>query len=133
VSWSSARLNEVGSTLGPEWWAEWAREPGFGSGWHSAGNHFGIRGFGVNLSEADAGREIIVPHIETDYGRQEELYLVVRGRARFTLDGEEVELGELDMLHVTHEVMREAIALESPTVIACIGGTPGEAYNDPNG
>jgi hypothetical protein len=29
--------------------------------------------------------------------------------------------------------MREAIALESPTVIACIGGTPGEAYNDPNG
>jgi hypothetical protein len=129
VSWRAATLAEVGSTFGPEWWATWAREPDFGGGWHSVGGHFGITGFGVNVSRADAGREIIVPHTETDDGRQEELYIVVRGRARFTLDGEELELGELELLHATHEVMREAVALETPTVIVCVGGTPGEPYS----
>jgi hypothetical protein len=129
VSWRTARLSEVGSTFGPEWWARWAREPGFGAGWHSVGGHFGIGGFGINISEAAAGREIIVPHTETDDGRQEELYILVRGRARFTVDGEQVELGELELLHATHDVMREAIALETPTVIVCVGGTPGEPYS----
>jgi mannose-6-phosphate isomerase-like protein (cupin superfamily) len=132
VTWSTARVGEIGSVLGPEWWAQWARDPEYGSGWHSVGKHFGIQGFGANISEADAGREIIVPHTETDYGAQEELYIVVRGRARFTIDGEDVELGELDMLHVTHEVTREATALDTPTLIVCVGGTPGAAYSDPN-
>jgi uncharacterized cupin superfamily protein len=130
MSWRSARLSEVRSVLGPEWWATWAREPDFGSGWHSVGKHFGIAGFGVNVSEAEAGREIVVPHTESDEGGQEELYIVIRGRARFTLDGETVDLGELDLLHATHDVMREAIALETPTVVVCVGGIPGEPYRD---
>jgi mannose-6-phosphate isomerase-like protein (cupin superfamily) len=132
MSWRVARLDEIGSDLGPEWWAEWAREPDFGLGWHSVRTHFGIEGFGVNISQADAGRELIVPHTETAYGEQEELYLMLRGRARFTVGGEEVELGELEMLHVTHEVERDAIALDSPTFVLCVGGTPGRPY-DPSG
>jgi hypothetical protein len=33
-----------------------------------------------------AGQELIVPHDETSFGGQEEVYVVVRGRARFVCD-----------------------------------------------
>jgi mannose-6-phosphate isomerase-like protein (cupin superfamily) len=118
----------VPTTAAPGFWDEWAREGDFGRRWHSIGEHFGIGGFGVNANEADAGRELIVPHTETAYGEQEELYVVVRGRARFTCDGEAVELGEGGLLWVEHQVARDAVALEDGTLVLCVGGTPGRPY-----
>ena len=123
-----AQLDEVPSTAAPNFWGEWAREPDFGGRWHSLGDHLGITGFGINANEADAGRELIVPHSETEYGGQEELYLVVHGRARFICDGQPVELGRGGMMHVGHEVQREAMALEDGTLVICVGGTPGQPY-----
>jgi mannose-6-phosphate isomerase-like protein (cupin superfamily) len=118
----------VPSTAEPGFWDEWAREADFGGSWHSIGPYFGIGGFGVNANGADAGRELIVPHTETAYGEQEELYVMVRGRARFTCDGEPVELGPGGMLFVEHQVVRDAVALEDGTLVLCVGGTPGRAY-----
>jgi mannose-6-phosphate isomerase-like protein (cupin superfamily) len=118
----------VPATAAPGFWDEWAREADFGKRWHSIGEHLGIGGFGVNANEADAGRELIVPHTETAYGEQEELYVIVRGRARFTCDGESVELGPGGMLWVEHQVSRDAVALEDATLVLCIGGTPGRPY-----
>jgi uncharacterized cupin superfamily protein len=129
MAWAVARIEAVGSTAEPGFWEEWAREPDFGSRWQSIGDHLGITGFGVNANVADAGRELIVPHSETEYGGQEELYLVLRGRARFTCDGETVELAAGDMMHVSPEVVRDAIALEDGTLVLCVGGTPGQAYS----
>ena len=128
MGWQVARIAEVGSTAAPGFWNEWAREPSFGDRWHSVGDHLGIAGFGVNASEADAGRELIVPHTETEYGGQEELYVVVRGRARFTLDGETVEVGPGEVLVASHEVSRDAVAVEDGTLVLCVGGTPGKPY-----
>ena len=128
MGWRSAKLADVPSTAVVGFWNEWAREPDFGECWHSIGDHLGITGFGVNANQADAGRELVVPHSETEFGGQEELYLVTSGRARFTCDGEQVELGAGELLHVTHDVMREAIALEDGTAVLCIGGTPGAPY-----
>ncbi|HET6849115.1 MAG TPA: hypothetical protein VFH74_09665 [Gaiellales bacterium] len=116
------------STAAPGFWDEWARERDFGRSWHSIGEQLGIAGFGVNANEADAGRELIVPHTETAYGEQEELYVIIRGRARFTCGGEAVELGPGGMLWVEHEVRREAVALEDGTLVLCVGGTPGRPY-----
>jgi mannose-6-phosphate isomerase-like protein (cupin superfamily) len=76
--------------------------------------HFGITGFGVNANEAAAGEELVVPHEELSYGGQEELYFIVRGRARFTCDGEEIELREGGLLYVPPAVVREAVACETP-------------------
>ncbi|HEV8451912.1 MAG TPA: cupin domain-containing protein [Gaiellales bacterium] len=129
MAWTVARIEAVGSTAEPGFWEEWAREPDFGSRWQSIGDHFGITGFGVNANVADASRELIVPHSETEYGRQEELYLLLRGRARFTCDGEAVELSAGDMVHVSDEVVRDAVALEDGTLVLCVGGTPGQAYS----
>ena len=69
-----------------------------------------------------------MPHTETEYGEQEELYLMLSGRARFLLDGEPVELGEGELVLVSHEVSREAVALDDGTRVLCVGGTPGRPY-----
>jgi mannose-6-phosphate isomerase-like protein (cupin superfamily) len=98
--------------------------------WHAVRRHFGITSFGVNASSAPAGEPLTVPHDETQYG-QEELYLVLEGRARFICDGEEIELGERDLLFCRPEVHREGYALETPTVLFLVGGLPGKPYEIP--
>lgn len=97
---------------------------------HAVRRYLGIGSFGVNAAEAPAGTPLIVPHDETQYG-QEELYLVVRGRARFVCDGEEVELGPGELLYARPEVHREATALEERTLLLLVGGVPGKAYEPP--
>ena len=131
MTWRKATLGEIpasGPSAKPDYWKPWARDPEYGARWHSIRHHFGIEGFGVNAYEADAGEELVVPHDETEFGNQEELYLVLRGRARFVCDGEEVELGPDEVLYVPPEVQREARALETPTAVLMIGGTPGAPY-----
>jgi len=125
AGWRKARLGEIGTELTPEWWQDWAREPDYGLRWRQIREHLGITGFGVNANEADAGRELVVPHEEASYGGQEELYFFVRGRARFTCDGEDVELGAGELLYVAPEVVREAVALETSTLVFMVGGVPG--------
>ena len=125
MGWQTARLEDIPTTNDASYWEPWARDPGYGETWHSIRQHFGISGFGVNACEAGAGEELVVPHDETDFGSQEELYFVVRGRARFVCDGDEVEVGEGGLLYASAEVMREARALETPTVVFMVGGAPG--------
>jgi uncharacterized cupin superfamily protein len=128
MAWRAERIEAIPNRTADGFWNEWAKEPDYGGRWHSIGEALGISGFGVNANEADAGRELIVPHTETAYGGQEELYVIVRGRARFRCDGEQVDLGPGEVLHVSPDVSREAEALEDGTLVLCIGGTPGEAY-----
>ena len=118
--WAVARMEDVAT-----------RDPSFGAGWHSVRHHFGISAFGVNANEADSGEELIEPHDEAGY-RQEELFLIVRGRARFTCDGEEVELGPGAMLYAEPHVQRQALALEPSTLVFMVGGAPGEPYDVPD-
>ena len=99
---------------------------------HDVRGFLGIGSFGVNAFEAAEGELLVVPHDELGEGeQQEELYLVVEGRARFTCDGEEVELGPGELLYAKPGVRREAIALETPTMIFMVGGRPGHAYTPP--
>ena len=131
VGW---RLGHVGGipALGPaatgEHWRQWTDEPGYELGWHSVRRHFAIEAFGANAKEAAAGELLVLPHREDDYGRQEELYFVFAGRARFLLDGAELDLASGDLLHIAPGVHREARALETPTKVLIIGGTAGAPY-----
>jgi mannose-6-phosphate isomerase-like protein (cupin superfamily) len=97
---------------------------------HAVRRYLGIESFGVNAFEADAGDPLVVEHDEVPYG-QEELFLVVKGRARFICDGEEVELGPGEVVYARPEVRREAFALETPTLLFLVGGVPGKAYEPP--
>jgi mannose-6-phosphate isomerase-like protein (cupin superfamily) len=151
--WKAVRLRDVpsGSEL-PGFSAEEYREgmaeraPHILERWADAGERFahehrrthdvrgflGVESFGVNAFEAHEGELLVVPHDELGEGeQQEELYLVVEGRAGFVCDGEQVELAPGELLYAQPGVRREAVALESPTMLLIIGGRPGEAYSPP--
>jgi mannose-6-phosphate isomerase-like protein (cupin superfamily) len=59
----------------------------------------------------------------------EELYVVLRGRATFTLDGREVD-GPAGTLVYVHDpaVARMAVPAEPDTAVLAISGTPGLEY-----
>ena len=99
---------------------------------HDVRGYLGAASFGANAYEAHEGELLVVPHDELGEGeQQEELYLVVEGRARFVCDGETVELGPGELLYARPGVKREAVALESPTMLFIVGGRPGEPYAPP--
>ena len=55
-------------------------------------HHFGITSFGVNAwTGREAGARIINEHDEGEPDSDEELYLVLRGRASFEVDGEQFD------------------------------------------
>jgi tetratricopeptide (TPR) repeat protein len=93
-------------------------------------HHFGITSFGVTSWTArEAGDRILNEHDETD--GDEELYLVVRGRAVFELDGDRVDAPAGTLVFARPAVTRTAFAEEPDTTIIAVGGTPGKAYEAP--
>ncbi len=91
-------------------------------------HHLGISAFGVNAWTARAaGDRIINEHDESD-DEQEELYLVLHGRAVFELDGERVDAPAGTFVFVRPAAKRTAFAEEAGTTIVAVGGVPGKAY-----
>src|SRR3954468_10329666 len=92
-------------------------------------HHFGITSFGVNAWTArEVGGRIINEHDESDPDSDEELYLVVRGRAMFELDGDRVAAPTGTFVFAPPGVKRTAFAEEPGTTVIALGGTPGKAY-----
>lgn len=99
--------------------------------WHMVRSALGIEAFGINAWTATAdGQEVISEHEEVGQGagRHEELYVVVSGVARFTLDGEEVEAPAGTVVHVPSPHVRRRATGDSGTMILVVGGRPGEAF-----
>ena len=97
--------------------------------WRPIRRHFDLRGFGVNAySAAEVGGQVVEEHTE-EQNQHEELYVVVRGRATFTLDGEEVDAPAVTLVHVSDPAVRRvAVAREPDTVVLALGGKPGEPF-----
>ena len=101
----------------------------------SVRHHLGITGFGVNAwTGRNAGDRMIPEHQEADETeeeseRDEELYLVMQGRAVFELDGERHDAPAGTFVFVRPRTNRTAFAEEPATVIVAVGGTPGKPYN----
>jgi tetratricopeptide (TPR) repeat protein len=101
--------------------------------WRPVRHHFGITAFGVNAWTArGAGDRIINEHDESEPDSNEELYLVLRGRAVFELDGDRVVAPAGTLVFARPGVKRTAVAEEPETTIIALGGTPGKAY-EPHG
>lgn len=89
----------------------------------------GITAFGITSWTARAaGDRIINEHDEDEDGGNEELYLVLEGRATFELDGEKRDAPAGTLVFSRPGVKRTAFAEEAGTTILAIGGVPGGAY-----
>jgi hypothetical protein len=101
--------------------------------WRPVRHHFGITAFGINAWTArDAGDRIVNEHDEDEPDGNEELYLVLRGRAVFELDGERVDASAGTLVFARPGVKRTAFAEEPGTTIVAVGGVAGKAY-EPHG
>jgi hypothetical protein len=102
-----------------------------GVGYRMVRRALGIQAFGINAFTAGAGDELIEEHDEVgmNAGRHEELYLVLTGRARFTIDGSDHEVGAGTFVFLPDpESKRSAVALEDGTSAIAVGGRVGEPY-----
>jgi Cupin domain len=87
----------------------------------------GFRPFGVNAWLGEhAGDQVIERHREQD--GDEELYVVVRGCATFTLGEETFAATAGTLVHAPPGTLREAIAAEDDTLVLAIGAKPGKAW-----
>jgi uncharacterized cupin superfamily protein len=90
--------------------------------WYPLQHHFGLAGFGINAFGGEAGIQLVAEHDERE-SAQEEVYVVVRGTARFTLNGAEHEAPAVSVVAVPDpSVTRAAVATEAGTVVLAIGG-----------
>ncbi len=86
--------------------------------WRPIRHHFGITGFGVNAWTArQAGDRVINEHDESEPDANEELYLVLQGRATFELDGTRVPAPAGTLVVAQPRVTRTAVAEEPGTTI----------------
>lgn len=92
----------------------------------------GIQAFGTNAYRSIEGGELIREHDEAGFhignNDQEELYVVVEGRATFNVDGEKIDAPNGTAVLVRPESKRSAVAEEPGTTVLAVGSTPGEAY-----
>ena len=100
--------------------------------WAPIRAHHGIDAFGVNAWTADEpGQEVIGEHDEVaNNGNQhQELYIVLAGRATFTVDGEELDAPSGTSVFVRDPAAkRKAVAAEPETTVLAVGAKAGEVF-----
>ena len=97
--------------------------------WKPVRHHFGLEAFGANVFvQPEAGGRLVDRHRETDTKHQE-LYVVLRGRAEFQVDGQPYDCLEGTCVAIRDpQIERSAIAVEPGTTVLAIGATPGRPY-----
>ena len=97
------------------------------NGWAPLRAHLGARAFGINAYTKNAGEQVVGEHKEEASGH-EELYLVIAGRAKFIVDGEERDAPVGTAVLVPSGTTRAADALADGTTILVVGGRPGGVF-----
>ena len=96
--------------------------------WRPVRRHFGIRAFGTNAYTPGASGQVVEEHTEETLGH-EEIYLVLRGRVRFTVGDDEHELGPGQLVLVRDPSLRRtAVAVTDDAAVLAVGGKPGEPH-----
>ena len=119
--WVVKRIEDIGEV-----------EVGGQARWYPIRSELGITAFGINAwRAAEAGETMIGEHDELgeDSSGHEELYLVLAGRASFTVGGETFDAPAGQLVFVDPKVKRAATAEEPGTVVLVVGGKRGEAFS----
>jgi hypothetical protein len=120
AGWSSASLDDVVTIDGGRLEADWK----------PLRHVLGIGAFGVNAwLGAGAGERVIEEHDEAGDQGQEELYVVLSGRATFTVDGSVLDAPAGTCVAVLDaSLTRGAVAAEDGTVVLAVGAVRGEGF-----
>ena len=111
MGWSKSSIDEIG------------QEAGFRKVRHA----LGVKAFGVNAIVYPPGYDGFLHY----HDEQDELYFVHRGRARFTVDAEEFELGPGGLVHVESTTPRKVgNAGDDELVLLVVGGKGGYVGRD---
>jgi tetratricopeptide (TPR) repeat protein len=105
--------------------------PVAGVRWKPVRRTLGIEAFGVNAYTANQGEQVVEEHDERGGGAggHEELYVVVAGRAAFTVAGDDIDAGPGTLVFVRDPgARRAAVAVEDGTTVLVVGGTRGAAF-----
>ena len=95
--------------------------------WRPIRRRFGIGAFGTNAYTADrAGQRVVEEHAEAD--NHQEMYVVIAGRATFTLDGAEIDAPAGTIVYCRPGARRGAVAAEPNTSILAVGAKPGVVF-----
>jgi tetratricopeptide (TPR) repeat protein len=96
--------------------------------WRPIRRRFDIRAFGCNAYTSEGvDRQIVEDH--TEGTGHEECYIVVRGRARFALDGDEVDAPRGTIVFIRDPAIRRgAVAAEEGTLVLAVGGFAGRPF-----
>jgi hypothetical protein len=94
--------------------------------WKPVRKTLGVTAFGINAyTAANAGDEVVEDHTEDQLGH-EEIYVVVSGRATFTVDGDRVDAPAGTLVYLDDPAQRRAAVAEVPgTTVLAVGGRPG--------
>jgi hypothetical protein len=94
--------------------------------WRPLRHALGVQIVGMAAFTAErAGDEVVEAHRESEGGMgHEEVYVVLRGHARFELDGTALDAPAGTFVRVAPEVHRHAIAVTDDTAVLALGGPP---------
>jgi tetratricopeptide (TPR) repeat protein len=100
--------------------------------WRPVRRTLGVQAFGINAYSGEkAGDQVVEEHDELGggAGRHEELYVVLEGRATFTVDGEEIDAPAGTLVFLPDPASkRVGYAAEDETTVLVIGSPVGRAY-----
>jgi quercetin dioxygenase-like cupin family protein len=94
--------------------------------WRPVRRRFGITAFGTNAYTGNAGQRVVEEHFEQD--NHQEMYVVLRGRATFTLGDDEIDAPAGTIVFVRPNTKRGAIAAEDGTAVLAVGAKPGVVF-----
>jgi tetratricopeptide (TPR) repeat protein len=100
--------------------------------WRPIRRRLGIRAFGMNAYTAEKVGDCVVEEHSEGSGH-EEVYVVVSGLARFTVDGDDFDAPAGTIVYLPDpEVLRSATSQEEGTTVLAIGGWRDKAF-EPSG
>ena len=92
--------------------------------WQPLNKPLGVTAFGISAMVCDPDEPFSIEHDESETG-QEEVYIVVAGKAHFVIGDEEFDAGPGEVVAVADPaVTRDFRALEPNTRIVCVGAKP---------
>jgi tetratricopeptide (TPR) repeat protein len=99
-------------------------------GWIPLRELLDVQAFGVNAWSVENAGDPVIPEHHERQTAQEELYVVVRGHARFTVAGDDVDAPQGTIVFVRDPAVRRgAVAVEADTIVLSAGARRGSAFS----